>query len=976
MRIVILGLIAAAAAYAQRAELGPYPIVTEPQPSYTPLFTQPLVSGNWFDTSNRGAVVDAYNNTYVPTQDLPMSWTGAVSGCAAGDIASTWRDAVQRRINYFRGMAGVPMGITFDAAFNGKNQKAALIMSANKALSHTPPSNWACLSAEGTEAAGKSNICLLYGYGTKDPGCVALYMVDSGSNNQPVGHRRWLLYPQTALMGTGDVSETSAGGYPRANAIWVVDLATYSNPRPTTREEYVAWPPPGYVPYQLIPARWSFSYPNANFSGATVQMSVNGAGLGNTILPISGGAGENTIVWEPATTFPKPASDTSYTVTLSNVVIGGVSRSFTYTVIMIDPVASQPQTVSITLQTNPAGLQVSADSVTVTSPFTYNWTPGSQHPISVPSPQTSGNSRSVFSSWNQGGSQSQTLTVPSSAAAYTANFTRQHRLTLGASTGGSASASPAAGDGFYNEGTTVQLTAAPSSGYRFTGWTGDVTGSTNPVTVAMGAPKSVTPNFAQNCSYSLSGGVTSFSAAGGSSSVTVNTAAGCNFSTTSQASWITLPGTTSGVGTGVVSYSVQANATTSARSSTITISGAALTITQAAAAVSNSPSALRFVPVSPCRVMDTRSGQGKSGSFGPPAFLAGSARDVPITQSGCNIPSTAVAYSLNLTVVPPGSLSYVSIWPTGQSQPVVSTLNSWDGRVVANAAIVPAGSGGSVRVFASNATEMILDVNGYFVPASTSGALAFYPVTPCRLADTRTGSGKSGSYGPPSLSAGVARSFSVPAGGCGVPTSAQAFSLNVTAVPKGSLGFLTAYPGGQAMPLASTLNSWNGQVVANAAIVPAGSGGALSVYASDATDVIVDVNGYFAAPGTGGLDFYALTPCRAVDTRSGQGKSGAYGPPTMTAQSTRSFNLAGAGCNVSASAKAHSVNVTVVPPASLGFLTLWQSGSTMPLASTLNAFSGQVTANAALVPAGTSTAISAYVSDTSDVIIDVNGYFQ
>jgi hypothetical protein len=82
-------------------------------------------------------------------------------------------------------------------------------------------------------------------------------------------------------------------------------------------------------------------------------------------------------------------------------------------------------------------------------------------------------------------------------------------------------------------------------------------------------------------------------------------------------------------------------------------------------------------------------------------------------------------------------------------------------------------------------------------------------------------------------------------GGC-VPAEAKAYSLNVTAVPPGYLGFLTTWPANVPRPLVSTLNSWNGQVVANAALVPAGTGGAVSVYVFNPSHVIVDTNGYFA----------------------------------------------------------------------------------------------------------------------------------
>jgi hypothetical protein len=94
----------------------------------------------------------------------------------------------------------------------------------------------------------------------------------------------------------------------------------------------------------------------------------------------------------------------------------------------------------------------------------------------------------------------------------------------------------------------------------------------------------------------------------------------------------------------------------------------------------------------------------------------GQSRSYPVTTSGCGLPATAKAYSMNATVVPRAVLSYLTLWPAGQTQPFVSTLNSLDGSVVANAAIVPAGASQSITAFVTDLTDLILDVNGYFAP--------------------------------------------------------------------------------------------------------------------------------------------------------------------------------------------------------------------------------------------------------------------
>jgi hypothetical protein len=129
------------------------------------------------------------------------------------------------------------------------------------------------------------------------------------------------------------------------------------------------------------------------------------------------------------------------------------------------------------------------------------------------------------------------------------------------------------------------------------------------------------------------------------------------------------------------------------------------------------PTTLVFVGMTPCRVVDTRNGSGFTGFFGPPSIVGGVFRVFPIQSSAtCSIPSIAQAYSFNITAVPPGFLDFVTVWPDGQPRPNASTLNGYVGTVIANAAIVPAGTGGAVDVYASQNTDIIIDINGYYAP--------------------------------------------------------------------------------------------------------------------------------------------------------------------------------------------------------------------------------------------------------------------
>jgi hypothetical protein len=387
---------------------------------------------------------------------------------------------------------------------------------------------------------------------------------------------------------------------------------------------------------------------------------------------------------------------------------------------------------------------------------------------------------------------------------------------------------------------------------------------------------------------------------------------------------------------------------------------------------------LQFFALTPCRVLDTRSFAGFPAPFGPPYLAGNTSRSFPLLSStACSIPSSAVAYSLNITAVPSTKyLGWITVWPTGQAEPVASTLNAWSGLITANAAIVPAGTGGAISVYASDPTDVFMDIDGYFAPPQATG-LDLYPLTPCRVADTRGFAGFPAPFGPPSLPGAGTRAFPVLSSTCDVPSTASAYALNVTAVPDTNyLGWLTAWPTGQTEPVASTLNAWSGLITANAAIVPAGTGGSLSFYASNATDLFFDINGYFAPPLASGLKFYPVTPCRIADTRSFAGMSGPFGPPSMAGKSTRSFPVPSGSCGIPTTAVAYSLNMTAAPSSGyLGWLTTWPSGTPEPVASTLNAWDGLIRANAAIVPAGTGGAISIYVSDPSDVFFDINGYF-
>jgi hypothetical protein len=138
------------------------------------------------------------------------------------------------------------------------------------------------------------------------------------------------------------------------------------------------------------------------------------------------------------------------------------------------------------------------------------------------------------------------------------------------------------------------------------------------------------------------------------------------------------------------------------------------------------------------------------------------------------------------------------------------------------------------------------------------------------------------------------------------------------------------------------------------------------VYASSEADVVIDVNGYFAAPASAPnpLSFYTLSPCRVLDTRDTTGLF--FG--------TLIENTAASPCGVLTSSQAVVLNATVVPAQALSFLSMWPTGQTQPWVSTLNATDGQITSNMAIVTT-TNGVINAYSTDPTQLVLDTTGYF-
>ncbi|HEY3548659.1 MAG TPA: hypothetical protein VGK17_21500, partial [Propionicimonas sp.] len=249
-----------------------------------------------------------------------------------------------------------------------------------------------------------------------------------------------------------------------------------------------------------------------------------------------------------------------------------------------------------------------------------------------------------------------------------------------------------------------------------------------------------------------------------------------------------------------------------------------------------------FVPLTPVRAMDTRFGTG-----GVPAQRVPVNGWVDLQVAGhLGVPADASAVVLNVTAASVAGTTNVRVYPTPaasepQDPPLVSSLNLRAGRDQANLVTVTLGDAGKVRFYTQSASlDLIADVAGYYSPTGDQG---FVPITPVRIADTRTGLGLPGGL----LRAGVARTLGV-AGVAGIPASATAAVLNVTAVQPRAFSNVRVFPASASgeIPLVSNLNVVMGRDEPNLALVRLGTGGAVSVYSQTADlGLVVDVSGYF-----------------------------------------------------------------------------------------------------------------------------------
>lgn len=359
-----------------------------------------------------------------------------------------------------------------------------------------------------------------------------------------------------------------------------------------------------------------------------------------------------------------------------------------------------------------------------------------------------------------------------------------------------------------------------------------------------------------------------------------------------------------------------------------------------------------FLPITPTRVLDTRSG---------PKVAPDSPQ---VLDLGDHVGPDTTAVTMNVTVTAPDGGGYLAVWPCDEDQPNASNLNFSAGQDVPNLVNVRLAADGTVCIASTAPTHVLADLAGTY--EFGTGSLST-PMTPTRILDTRIPIGA-----PSRAKLAAAQPFTLQvAGQGGLPGSGvTAVTMNVTVTGPQGDGYLTVWPCDQPRPEASNLNFTVGHDVPNLVTVKLSAAGTVCLYATAATDVIADAAQWFSAASVSG--YMDLTPKRVLDTRLAIGVGGTSKlPAILPAVPVAIADHAGVPATGATSV---TMNVTIASPESDGYLTVWPCDQPRPEASNLNFRAGHDVPNLVTVKLAADGSVCFRTTGTAHVIADVAGY--
>ena len=397
----------------------------------------------------------------------------------------------------------------------------------------------------------------------------------------------------------------------------------------------------------------------------------------------------------------------------------------------------------------------------------------------------------------------------------------------------------------------------------------------------------------------------------------------------------------------------------------------------------NNPAGMQFYPLAhPVRLLDTR--VGFTGCDSPAAKIAGGTSRTQTaagrTCDGLTIPANAAALVGNATSVQSGG-GYFTLYPSDIAKPNSANSNYSANQILNSLFTVRLGANdGAFKIFVSTDTDIVVDITGYYAPPSQTG-LYFHPLPkPVRLLDTRQGASACFTPGM-ALQGDTVRTQlgTTTCDGVLIPAGVQALVGNATTVSPQANGFLTLYPADAARPLIASANFQPGVNLNSPFMVGLSPSGEFSIYVASTTDLVVDVTGYYSTQlndsNGQGLLFNALAgPKRLLDSRIGM--TGCFLPNAPMTGGTSYLQTATGGCStVPALAQAVVGNATVVNATANGYLTFWPSDASQPFVATSNYRTGITFNRHFTVGLGADGAFKRFAASTTDLVIDLSGYF-
>lgn len=344
------------------------------------------------------------------------------------------------------------------------------------------------------------------------------------------------------------------------------------------------------------------------------------------------------------------------------------------------------------------------------------------------------------------------------------------------------------------------------------------------------------------------------------------------------------------------------------------------------------------------------------------------------------IPSSVTAVAIDITLASESSNGNLTAYADGAEQPLTSSTNYMPSTTVTGYQIVPVSADGEIALYnySSGTTHVIVDMTGYFTSDPTlAGDQTYHPLSPAyRDFDTAAATTNTSLTATGPVAAGATFTDSV-VGVDGIPATATAVAMNLTAFGESGGGFLEAYPTGSTQPSALTNLTYQTNDVASLdADIPLGTGGKITVAneGTSSTNIIGDISGYYTTD-TSGLAYHTVNPTRLVDTRYGIGGSAT----ALASAGTYTVSAATTAQVTTQAGPTLAIMLTATDQTAAGDLVSYPDGTGKPGTSNLNWTSTAAIANAnlALTPEGSDGAIDVTNNSTgtTDLIVDTSGYF-